>query len=159
MDMKALARLFAILIQTNKLAGLATIEGTVTANWSTAGGEHGTSGEEGEDLLGGASAQPAIGAAATKYKLHSLLLDVSAVLDTAKVRVKLFMKINGNEKKIYDTEFTIPTTAGTETPPPDTDGLWIVNGTLVIHDTLRVEIHTDENAAKAIGFTYCLEAM
>jgi len=133
----------------SKLAGQAPVEGSVTANWNTA---NGTSGELGEDLV-------TIGIATTRYKLHSLLLDVLALTDGAKIHVKLFMKINSNERKVYDQEFTIPTTAGAETPPPDTLGLWIVNGTVVIHDTLRVEVHSDTNENVAIGYTYVLEAM
>jgi len=140
-------------------AGLPPHEGSIAANWSTAGGAHGTSGEEGEDLIGGASAAAAIGAANTRYKLHSLLLDVSALTDGAIIHVKLFMEIAGAVRKIYDQQFIVPTTAGTETPPPDTDGLWIVNGTLVIHDLLRVEVHSSINENVAIGFTYILEAM
>ena len=140
-------------------AGLPPHSGSIAANWSTAGGAHGTSGEDGEDLIGGASAAPAIGAANTLYKLHSLLLDVSALTDGAIIHVKLFMKIAGAVRKIYDQQLTVPTTAGTETPPPDTDGLWIVNGTLVIHDLLRVEVHSSVNENVAIGYTYILEAM
>jgi len=146
----------AIKTQTDKLAGETPVEGTVTANWNTSTG---TSGEAGEDLLGGASAEGAIGAAATRYKLHSLLLDVNALTDGAKIHVKLFMKVNGNERKVYDQEFTVPTTAAGETPPPDTLGLWIVNGTVGIHDELRVEVYSDTNESVAIAFTYMLEAM
>ncbi|GAH41872.1 unnamed protein product, partial [marine sediment metagenome] len=146
----------AIKVSTDKLAGQAPVEGTVTANWNTATG---TSGEAGEDLLGGASAEGAIGAAATRYKLHSLLLDVIALTDGAKIHVKMFMKVNGNERKVYDQEFTVPTTAAGETPPPDTLGLWIVNGTVGIHDELRVEVYSDTDESVAIAYTYMLEAM
>ena len=133
----------------NKLAGQAPGEGTVSANWNTATG---TSGEAGEDLV-------TIGTAATRYKLHSLLLDVIALTDGALIDVKLFMKINGNERKIYDQSFTVPTTAAGETPPPDTLGLWIVNGTVVIHDALRVEVYSNTNENVAIAYTYVLEEM
>jgi len=139
----------AIKVATDKLAGGAPVEGTVTANWKTATG---TSGEAGEDLV-------SIGAAATRYKLHSLLLDVIALADGAIIDVKLFMKVNGNERKIYDQEFTVPTTAAGETPPPDTLGLWIVNGTVGIHDQLRVEVYSDTDESVAIAYTYVLEAM
>lgn len=142
-------RIRKILTQTDKLAGEAPVEGTVNANWNTA---FGTSLEGGEDLV-------TIGVAATRYKLHSLLLDVLALTDGALIHVKLFMAINGNERKVYDQEFTVPTTAGVETPPPDTLGLWIVNGTVVIHDTLRVEVYSDTNEAVDIGYTAILEAM
>ena len=149
---RIIAGILGISTQTDKLAGETIAEGSVTANWNTGAG---TSGEAGEDLLGGASAEPAIGAAATKYKLHSLLLDVSALTDGAAIRVKLFMKVNGVEKKVYDQAFIVPT----GTIPPDTDGLWIVNGTLAIHDELRVEVYSDTDEAVAIAFTYVLEAM
>jgi hypothetical protein len=135
----------AIELKVDKLAGEAPVEGSTTANWHTATG---TSGETGEDLV-------TIGVAATRYKLHSLLLDVSTLTDGATIHVKLFEKINGNEKKVYDQEFTVPT----GTVPPDTDGLWIVNGTVVIHDTLRVEVYSDTSESKAIGYTAILEAM
>jgi len=135
--------------QTDKLAGESVVENTVAANWNTAVG---TSGEAGEDLV-------TIGTAATKHKLQSLLLDVNALTDGAKIHVKLFMKVNGNERKVYDTDFTVPTTAAGETPPPDTLGLWIVNGTVVIHDTLRVEVYSDTSENVAIAYTYVLEAM
>ncbi len=135
----------AVEAKCDKLAGGTPISGSVTANWNT---ETGASGEAGEDLV-------TIGAADTKYKLHSLLLDVSDLTDGAKIHVKLFMKVNGNEKKVYDQEFTVPT----GTTPPDTDGLWIVNGTLGIHDTLRVEVYSDTSESKAIAYTYMLEAM
>jgi len=137
-------------------AGLPPHEGSVAANWNTGVG---TSGEAGEDLLGGASASPAIGAANTRYKLHSLLLDVSALTDGAILHVKLFMNIAGSETKIYDQQLTVPTTAAGETPPPDTNGLPIVNGTWVIHDLLRVEVHSSVNEIVAIGYTYILELM
>ncbi len=135
--------------QTDKLAGAAPVTGTATANWNTATG---TSGEAGEDLV-------TLGVAATRYKVHSLLLDISALTDGAIIHVKLFQKINGNERKVYDQAFTVPTTAAGETPPPDTLGLWIVNGTLVIHDTLRVEVYSNTSENVAIAYTAILEAM
>jgi len=131
--------------KTENLAGEDPVSDSVTANWNTATG---TSGESGEDLV-------VIGAAGVRHKLHSLLLDVSALTDGAKIRVKLFMKVNGVEKKIYDQEFTVPT----GTTPPNTDGLWVVNGTVAIHDTLRVEVYSDTSESKAITYTYMLEAM
>lgn len=140
---------YTVQVALDKLAGQAPGEGTVTANWNTATG---TSGEAGEDLV-------SIGGATTRYKLHSLLLDVIALTDGAKIDVKLFIKINGNERKVYDQEFTVPTTAAGETPPPDTLGLWIVNGTVVIHDILRVEVYSDTNENVAIAYTYVLEEM
>lgn len=129
----------------DKLGGETPASDSVTANWNTATG---TSGEAGEDLV-------TIGANDTKYKLHSLLLDVSALTDGASIHVKLFMQVNGVEKKVYDQTFTVPT----GTTPPDTDGLWIVNGTVGIHEALRVEVYSDTNESVAIAYDYMLEAM
>jgi len=135
------------------LPGLNIFEGTVTANWNSG---FGTSLEAGEDLLGGASAQGPIPGITL---LHSLLLDVLALTDGSKIHVKLFMNVNGNERKVYDQEFTVPTTIGVETAPPDTLGLWIVNGTVAVHDDLRVEVYSDTDDAVAIGVTYVTGAI
>lgn len=134
-----------IIEMIDKLAGKTPVTGQVTANWNTSTG---TSGEAGEDLV-------TIGANDTKNKLHSLLLDVSDLTDGANIRVKLFMQVNGVEKKVYDQGFIVPT----GTTPPDTDGLWIVNGTVGIHEALRVEVYSDTNESKAIAYDYMLEEM
>ncbi|GAI15259.1 unnamed protein product, partial [marine sediment metagenome] len=141
--------------QTAGMAGLFIAEGSVTGDWNTG---FGTSLEGGEDLLGGLSTSTAI---PSKTLLHSLLLDVSALTDGAIIHVKLFMNINGNERKVYDQEFTVPTTTGVETPPPDTLGLWIVNGTVALHADLRVEVYNNTPAddGKAIGYTYVTGAI
>ncbi|MBA7499965.1 hypothetical protein ES704_02717 [subsurface metagenome] len=131
--------------QTDKLAGETPVSGSTTANWNTGTG---TSTEAGGDVV-------TLGANNTKYKLHSLLLDVSALTDGASIHVKLFMQVNGVEKKVYDQTFIVPT----GTTPPDTDGLWIVNGTVGIHEALRVEVYSDTDESKAIGYDYMLEAM
>lgn len=139
------AEVAAIEAKLDKLAGETPVSDSVTANWNTATG---TSGEAGEDLV-------TIGANDTKYKLHSLLLDVSALTDGASIHVKLFMQVNGVEKKVYDQTFTVPT----GTTPPDTDGLWIVNGTVGIHEALRCEVYSDTDESVAIDYDYMLEAM
>jgi len=113
--------------------------GSITANWSTATG---TSGETGEDLC-------VIGANDTKYRLLSLLLDVSAVTDTVILTVKMFMQINGTEKKVYSQNFLVGT---------DPDGIWVVQSVVAIHEVLRVEVESDTNESVAIGYDYILEA-
>ncbi len=119
---------------------LASIVGTENQNWNT---QTGSSGEAGEDLV-------TIGANDTDYILHSLLLDVSGCTNVAVISVKLFTQINGVERKVYDQDFTIAT---------DTDGLWIVNGSMGIHEALRVEVESDTNESVAISYDYSLEAM
>lgn len=123
-----------------KLAGEAIDEDTTTKNWNTA--------VDSPDGEGGIVCT--VGSAATKKKVHALLLDVSALTNTAVIHVKLFMKINGVQQKVYDTDFTIAT---------DPDGLWIINDTLGIHDVLTVAVYSDTDESKAIGYTAMTEAM
>ncbi len=124
------------------LRGEAPVSGSVTANWQSG---IGASGETGSDLA-------AIGAGNIKYKLHSLLVNISALTVGAIIIVKLFIKVNGTERKVYHQSFTRGT---------DPDGLWIVNGTVGIHDVLRVEIESNNAAdnGKAVDYNYMLEVM
>ena len=128
--------------QINKLAGLAPESDSVTGNWQSGTG---TSGEAGVDLV-------TIGASGSRYKLHSLLVNISALTPGATINAKLFMAINGAERKVYDQAFT---------PGTDPDGLWIVNGTLAIHEALRVEVESDNagDNGLAIDYDYMMEAM
>lgn len=154
-DLKAIYDSVAALPGLNIFEGSEAAPPATAAQWNTG---FGTSGEAGDDLLGGTSSQGAIPGITL---LHSLKLDVSALTDGAKIHVKLFIKVNGNERKIYDQEFTVPTTVGVETPPPDTDALWIVNGTVAIHDDMRVEVYSNTPAddGAAIAYTYVTGAI
>ena len=121
--------------QTDKLAGGTVTEGTVTANWNTAE----------QNLV-------SLGAATTKQKLHSLLVDISQLTAAAVINIRLYLKVNGVERKVYDETFTVGS---------DPDGCWIVNGTIGIHDVLRVACESDTPAddGKAIAYTHMLEEM
>ena len=93
-----------------------------------------------------------IGADDTKKKLHSLLLSIHNFALGGKVTVKLFMQVNGTERKVYQEDFNKGT---------DPDGLWVVNGTVGIHEALRVELQSNRAADNgvAIDYDYMLEAM
>ena len=136
------ALLDALEAKLDKLAGETPASGSVTGNWNSGTA---TSGETGADLI-------TIGSNNTRKKLHSLLINISSLQAVAKVTVKLFMQVNGIERKVYQEEFTRGT---------DPDGLWIVNGTVGIHEILRVEATsnkaTDDGAA--IEYDYMMEAM
>lgn len=112
----------------------------ITANWNTATG---TSGEAGEDLI-------TLGANDVKNKLLSLVLNISALTVGALVTVKIFMQVNGVVRKVYSQVFL----AGT-----DTDGLWIVQAEVGIHEALRVEVYSSVNESVAIHYDYLLEAL
>lgn len=124
----------------DKLAGETPVPGTTNDKWKTGTG---TSGETGADLV-------TIGANDTSYKLHSLLVNISALTPASTVTVKLFMQVKGTERKVYSQAFTQGT---------DPDGLWIVNGTVGIHEALRVEVESDTDDDKDIDYDYMLEAM
>ena len=129
-----LAKLAEIL---DKLAGLADIEpctGNITADWNTAESEVVT-----------------IGAADTPNKLHSLLISIHNLAGTI-ITVRLYMSVNGTERKVYQQVFNAAT---------DQPGLWIVNGTIGIHQILRVTLESNDPAddGQEIDYDYLLEAV
>ncbi|MFC2040697.1 hypothetical protein ACFLTY_00015 [Chloroflexota bacterium] len=126
----------------DNLAGEAPVSGSVTGNWYSGTA---TSGQVGADLV-------TIGANDTRKKLHSLLVSIGSVGAGAKITIRLYMQINGTERKVYQEEFT---------QGVDPNGLWIVNGSVGIHEVLRVEAMSSkagDNGA-AIEYDYMLEAM
>ena len=124
----------AIKSQSDKLAGKAPVSGSTIANWNVAE----------SDVV-------SIGAGGTRHKLHSLLLSIYNLVGTT-ITVRLYMKVNGTERKVYEQAFN-----ATSDPP----GLWIVNGTVGIHEVLRVTL-VSNNAADdgaAVEYDYMLEEM
>ena len=125
----------AIKTQTDKLAGAAPGVGTATENWNAAEA----------DIV-------SIGANDTKNKLHSLLVNISALTAAATITIRMYTQINGVERKVYDQDFVKDT---------DPDGIWPVNGTVGIHEVLRVTAQSDNagDDGKTIDYDYMLEAM
>ena len=121
--------------QIGKLAGEVIVESTESKLWNTAE----------QDLV-------SLGVAVTKKKIHSLIVDISQLTATATITIRLYMKVNGVERQLYEQTFVVGT---------DPDGCWIVNGTIGIHDVLRVTCQSDNVAddGKAIAYTAMLEAM
>ena len=123
-----------IKVQTDKLAGEAPVSGSANKTWNA--GE--------ADVV-------SIGADGTKYKLHSLVLSIHNLVGTT-ITVRMYMQVKGTERKVYEQAFNATT---------DPPGLWIVNGTIGIHEVLRVTLQSD-NAAddnKDVDYDYLLEAM
>jgi hypothetical protein len=62
------------------------------------------------------------------------------------------MAVNGTERKVYEQSFNATS---------DPTGLWIINGTLAIHEALRVTLQSDNAAdnGQAVDYDYMLEAM
>jgi len=124
------------------LYGYPPANGNLAANWNSGVA---TSGNPGADLV-------TLGADNVKNKVNSLLVDISGLTVGATITVRLFQLVNGVEREVYSETFVRGT---------DPDGLWIINGTVGIHEALRVEVHSN-NAADdmaIVGYDYMLEAM
>jgi len=97
-----------------------------------------------------------IGAADSNYKLHSLLVDISALdnggVGGSTITIRMYIEVLGTERKVYSQEFI---------QGDDPDGLWIVNGTVGIHEELRVEVQSDKapDNGEKVEYSYMLEAM
>lgn len=124
----------AVKTRTDKLAGETPGTGSTTADWQT--GE--------ADVV-------SIGADDTRNKLHSLLLSIHNLVGTS-VTVRLYTKVKGAERKVYEQAFNATT---------DPPGLWVVNGTVGIHDALRVTLQSNDAAdnGQAVDYDCMLEAM
>jgi len=129
-----LARLDEIEAKLDKLAGEEPVTGSVTSAWNTAE----------SDVV-------SIGAEGTRYKLHSLLLGIHNLVGIV-ITVRMYMPVNGNEIKVYEQTFNATA---------DPAGLWLVNGTIGIHQVLRVTLESNSAAdnGKEVDYDFMLEAM
>ena len=120
--------------QTDKLAGAAPVTGSATQNWQTAEA----------DVV-------SIGASGVRNKVHDLSLNISTLVGTV-VTARLYKKVNGVERKIYEQAFN-----ATSDPP----GLPVINGAWATHDVVRVTLQSNNAAdnGKAVDYDYMLEAM
>ena len=127
-------RLTAIEDKLDKLAGEAPGTGSVTGDWQTA---------ESDVVI--------IGAHNVRYKVHSLVVSIHNLVGTA-VTARLYMLVNGVERKVYEQAFDAAA---------DPPGLWIINGTVGIHEVLRVTLQSNEAAdnGQAIDYDYMMEEM
>ena len=137
-----LSAIEALEVKLDRLLGEVPVSDSATANWQSG---IATSGETGADLV-------TIGANDVKYKLHSLVVNISALSAGAVTVIKLFMRVNGVERKVYHQSFIKGT---------DPDGLWLVNGPVGIHQAVRVELASNNAAdnGQSVDYDYMLEAM
>jgi len=117
-----------------KSEGVAPVTGSAMADWQTAESDVVT-----------------IGAPDIRYKVHSLLLSIHNLVGNI-VTVRMYTSVNGVERRVYEQSFD------TTADPP---GLWVINGTLGIHNALRVTLQSNNAAddGKAVDYDYMLEAM
>ena len=128
------AKVDAIKVQTDKLAGEIPGQGTTTAGWQLAEA----------DVV-------SIGTAGVRYKVHDLTVSIHNLTGT-QIRVRLYKKINDIERKVYDQLFD-----ATIDPP----GLPIINGSWAIHGVLKVTLESNDagDNGKAVDYDFMLEAM
>ena len=128
--------------QADKLSGELPESDSVTANWNSG---LASSGNAGADLV-------SAGASDTSYKLHSLLVNIANMTLGSAITVRMYTQVNGVEQEVYNQSFTQGT---------DPNGLWIVNGTVGIHEVLRVEVYSNQASDDgiAVDYDYMLEAI
>ena len=129
-----LAKLAEILAKLEGPADVEPLTGATIADWNTVE----------SDVV-------SVGADDTLYKLHSLLLSIYNLVGTV-ITVRMYMPVNGNERKVYEQTFNAAI---------DPPGLWLVNGTIGIHQALRVTLQSNDAAdnGQAVDYDYLLEAM
>jgi len=128
------AKVDTLQTQVDKLEGLPPGTDSVVADWQIAEA----------DVI-------SIGAINMRYKLHSLLLSIHNLTGTV-ITVRLYMRVKGVERKVYEQAFNAAM---------DPPGLWVVNGTVGIHEALRVTLQSNEVAdnGQAVDYDFILEAM
>jgi hypothetical protein len=104
--------------------------GTTTANW-----------QAGEAII------TTIGAIGAMNLIHSLLLDINALVGN--ITVRLYTDINGIQRQSYSQILSVAV---------DGPGLWIINGILAIYGILLVTAQSNNAAdnGQAIGWEYIL---
>jgi hypothetical protein len=124
----------AIKARTDNLAGATPGSGSSVAGWQAAE----------SDLI-------SLGADGAMYKLHSLLLSIHNLVGTV-ITVRLYTKVKEVERKVYEQAFNAAT---------DPPGLWIVNGTIGIHQALRVTLQSNDAAdnGETVDYDFMLEEM
>ncbi len=117
-----------------KSEGAPPVTGSTTGNWQTAESDVVT-----------------IGVHNARYKVHSLVISINNLVGT-NITVRLYVLVNGVERKVYEQAFDATA---------DPSGLWVINGTVGIHEALRVTLQSNNTAdnGKAVDYDYMLEAM
>ncbi len=135
----------------SSLAGLNTKADAIKARTDNLAGETPWQGETAADWQMVETDVVSIGVTGVRNKIHDLTLSIHNLVGT-QVRVRLYKKVNGTERKVYDQAFDATT---------DPAGLPVINGSWAIHDVLRVTLQSNDVAdnGKSVDYDYMLEAM
>lgn len=135
----------------SSLAGLNTKADAIKARTDNLAGETPWQGETAADWQMVETDVVSIGVTGVRNKIHDLTLSIHNLVGT-QVRVRLYKKVNGTERKVYDQAFDATT---------DPAGLPVINGSWAVHDVLRVTLQSNDVAdnGKSVDYDYMLEAM
>jgi hypothetical protein len=81
-----------------------------------------------------------------------MIVSINALEAAANVNVRMYMQVNGTERRFDPGDTYIKGT--------DPHGLPVIESPLAIHEAVRVEVYSDNalDDAKAIAYDYLLEA-
>ena len=131
---QTLVALMTAITATPAQTGVVT-EGAITANWQTA-----------------ETGLVSIGADDVNNKIHGFWIGIQNTIGNLTVR--MYMKINGTERHMPELDrILIVRTNG--------PGVWIIQGSLAIHEVLRVTLQSDNatDNGVTVDFDYIMEAM
>jgi uncharacterized protein YbcI len=121
-------QLDTITTSTNKLAGETPVVGTATQNWNAAEA----------NIV-------SIGADGVKTRIHSLFISLHALTAAATITIRMYAEVNGTERLFYRESFVI----GVDTP-----GQLLINGTVGVHEIVRVTAQSDTAADDGLGIAF-----
>ena len=128
----------AIKSQTDKLAGAVPLIGIQNNNWQAAEQELVT-----------------IGANDTRNKVHSLFVDIHNLIGN--ITIRAYIQVNGVERQVF------PPKGGTtfNVPGGDAPAIPVIDGTIGIHEAMRVTVQSDNAAdnGQAVDYDALLEVM
>lgn len=95
-----------------------------------------------------------LGQTASLNKVHSLLIDLSALTVGATITLRMYEKVNGSEKLLQPTPLTFVVSASMGAIP-------LLDGTFGIHDVLRITAQSDNalDDGKDINYSAVVERM
>ena len=119
------------------LHGMTPVSSSVIANWNAA-----------EQVV------CVIGTASTRYKVHSLIIDIMAT--SGNITPRMYISVNGVQRQIFPPTLVTPFNVGTNAP-----GIALINGTFGITNALTVTAQSDApgDDGVAIAYEYFLEQM
>lgn len=119
------------------LAGLPPVTGNLAANWQAAE----------QDLV-------VIGANDVSNKVHLLVVGIQNLVGN--ITIRMYMQVNGVERRIYPIPAALTFSVAIDAP-----AITVIDGTMGIHEAIRVTVQSDNAAdnGAVVDYDYILESM